>query len=97
MVWKHLFIAAVLRRQIPETLSRTGKKQFAFQGWPGLMGLHQFIHLQGTGVAGRLPFADVLVKVVGVEWAEQAAARPCLQSPRPVSYTHLTLPTILLV
>lgn len=46
------------------------------------MGLHQFIHLQGTGVAGRLPFADVLVKVVGVEWAEQAAARPCLQSPR---------------
>ena len=45
------------------------------------MGLHQFIHLQGTGVAGWLPFPDVLVKVVGVEGTEQTAARPGLQPP----------------
>lgn len=47
------------------------------------MGLHQLVHPEGAGIAGgRLPFPDVLVKVVGVEGAEQAAARPGLQPPR---------------
>ena len=37
---------------------------------------------------------DVDIGIIGVPWDSGTTNRP---GPRPVSYTHLTLPTILLV
>lgn len=45
------------------------------------MCLHQFVYLEGTGIIGGLLILNVTVKVVGMEGAEQAAARPGLQPP----------------
>ena len=46
-----------------------------------MVGLYQFIDLKGTGVAAWLMFLDVLIKVVGVERAEQTTACLSLQAP----------------
>ncbi len=40
------------------------------------MGLHQRVHLEGTGIAARLIFPDIAIEIVGVVGTEQAAARP---------------------
>ena len=45
------------------------------------MGLHQRVHLEGAGVAARLMLPDILIKIVGMIGAEQAAARPGRQPP----------------
>lgn len=45
------------------------------------MGLHQRVHLEGTGVAARLMLPDILIEIVGMEGAEQTAARFGLQPP----------------
>lgn len=45
------------------------------------MDLHQRVHLEGAGIAVRLMLPDVVIEVVGVVRAEQAAARPGRQSP----------------
>ena len=62
VVKKSLCVITILRRQIPEPLPGTGKKQFAFQRRSGLVCLHQFVYLEGAGITGRLLLLDVTVK-----------------------------------
>lgn len=70
-----LLIPAVVTRQLPQAFPGFGQEQFTFQRRAGLMCLHQLVHPEGAGITARLPLPDVLVKVVGVERAKQAATR----------------------
>ena len=78
IIKKCLCVLAILRSQIPEPLQGLGEEQLAFQRRLGLPALYQFVNLSGTGIAGRFMGPDMLVEVVGVEWAEQAAGGPSL-------------------
>ena len=45
------------------------------------MGLHQRIYLEGAGIIARLMLPDILIEIIGMIGAEQAAARPGRQPP----------------
>ena len=42
---------------------------------------HQFIYAKGTGITIRFVFLDIVVEIVCMERAEQAAACPGFQAP----------------
>ena len=90
-----LCILAILRSQIPEPFQGLGEKQLAFQRRLGLPALHQFVDPAGAGIAGRLMDLDVLIEVVGMEGAEQAAGSPGLnpQHLPVVSVAHGARPS----